>query len=235
MKRTLIIDTSTLLQNPAIVAQSKANTVAIPVVVLKQLDGLKKSSVQAKAYASRRASRSIEKHLKSGGDVRIVTDWIKMDLLDNNSDNQVIGTALWLKQNGYGEVTLLSTDTNMRIAAEGAGIATGNGRSAWSTAKYIVVPVVMGVIWLATILSLSAAIPNFDSGFFSFILGIVYVVITTAILTRGVPTGAYRKEYRDDWDDWPYNKRNEVGDSPAMASMFPNPLDYNGRIQHRRR
>lgn len=119
-----VFDTSALIWNPNLLKHTWGE-IFIPAAVLKQLDRLKSSGREGVSYNARVASQNIEGKQRKGR-VTIVTDYANVNMLDNDADNQVVGTALWLKQKGYKPI-LVTTDRNMRIAAGGCGLRTENG------------------------------------------------------------------------------------------------------------
>ena len=115
----MIFDTSYLIEHPDAINRLTGNLV-VPAIVLKQLDGLKNSEKEDVAYRARAASNAILEAQRSGR-LMITVDYNKVDMLDNNADNVILGTAAKLKETCL-EVILLTTDTNMKIAAESMGI-----------------------------------------------------------------------------------------------------------------
>ncbi|MEM3646922.1 MAG: PIN domain-containing protein, partial [Thermofilum sp.] len=93
----------------------------IPLVVLRQLDALKRSPDPEKAFNARWASREIEYYMRSG-ELKIENSYIPLNILENPADNKVVGTALWLKREQYKRPWLVTTDINMRIAALSVGV-----------------------------------------------------------------------------------------------------------------
>ena len=115
----MIFDTSYLIEHPDAINRLTGNLV-VPAIVLKQLDGLKNSEKEDVAHKARAASNAIIEAQRSGR-LMISVDYNKVDMLDNNADNVILGTAAKLKET-YPEVILLTTDTNMKIAAESMGV-----------------------------------------------------------------------------------------------------------------
>ena len=115
----MIFDTSYLIEHPDAINRLTGNLV-VPAIVLKQLDGLKNSKKEGVAHKARAASNAIIEAQRSGR-LTISVDYNKVDMLDNNADNVILGTAAKLKET-YTEVILLTTDTNMKIAAESMGV-----------------------------------------------------------------------------------------------------------------
>ncbi|MEN6320039.1 MAG: PIN domain-containing protein [Syntrophaceae bacterium] len=117
--RTYVFDTSYLIEYPEAVNNLMGNLV-IPAIVLKQLDGLRNSEKEGVAQRARAASNAIFEAQRSGR-LRIVGEFKKVDVLASYADNVIVGTALKIKEINL-EIVLLTTDTNMKIAAESAAI-----------------------------------------------------------------------------------------------------------------
>ena len=115
----MIFDTSYLIEHPDAINRLTGNLV-VPAIVLKQLDGLKNSEKEDVAHKARAASNAIIEAQRSGR-LTISVDYNKVDMLDNNADNVILGTAAKLKET-YTEVILMTTDVNMTTAAESMGI-----------------------------------------------------------------------------------------------------------------
>ncbi len=162
MAKIYVIDTSALISNPNVVKKARRHGVIIPAVVLRQLDGLKNSSNGNTAYWARKASQAIERQQRKNNFL-IEGASLAVNPLDNAADNEIIGTALYVKGNvGHytsskvKDVVLVSTDRNMRIAAGSYGLTTeealDSGKvGAWRTIllssySYLVLPLVLAII-----------------------------------------------------------------------------------------
>lgn len=117
--KTYVFDTSYLMEQPDAINNITGNLV-IPAIVLKQLDGLKNSQKEDAAKRARASSNAILEAHKSGR-LKIVGEFKKVDMLASYADNVIVGTALKIKETNP-EVVLITTDTNMKIAAERVGI-----------------------------------------------------------------------------------------------------------------
>lgn len=123
MKKTYVFDTSVLIELPDIISQFRRHNVFIPTPVIRQLDGLKNNENESVAYNARIASQYIEAY--QGKSVRLISQWEPINILNNEADNQIVGSAVWLKRNGYDPI-LVSTDRNMRIVGNDYGVKTEN-------------------------------------------------------------------------------------------------------------
>lgn len=117
--KTYVFDTSYLMEQPDAINNITGNLV-IPAIVLKQLDGLKNSQKEDAAKRAKASSNAILEAHKSGR-LKIVGEFKKVDMLASYADNVIVGTALKIKETNP-EVVLITTDTNMKIAAQSVGI-----------------------------------------------------------------------------------------------------------------
>ena len=118
----MIFDTSYLIEHPEAINNITGDLV-IPAIVLKQLDGLKNSEKEDVAQRARAASNAIVEAQRKNR-LKIVSEYSKIDMLESHADNVIVGTAMKMKET-YSEVVLLTTDTNMKIAAESVGVSVG--------------------------------------------------------------------------------------------------------------
>jgi len=119
--KLVVVDTSALMLFPEIL-KAKMCLFFIPITAVRQLDGLKNSPDPKKNGASRHASRLIEEGQQEG-QVFILDQFVKIEGLDNASDNKIIGAAIQLAADNPGrKLVLLTTDKNMRFVANGHGI-----------------------------------------------------------------------------------------------------------------
>lgn len=133
MKKTYVLDTNVLIHDPESIFRFEDNDVVIPLVVIEELDKLKKGHGE-RAHSSRHALKLIDTlrgegdiasgiGLKTGGKLAVIN--IKSLSEGLSPDNRIIGTALHL-QGGekFREcpVILVSKDTAIRIKAESEGL-----------------------------------------------------------------------------------------------------------------
>lgn len=127
LKKGFVVDTSALMEHPDIVDRVPG-AVFIPLTVIKQLDGLKNNSDINVSKQARSASFFIERAIKEKR-VAVLTKFDRVDGLDNESDNRIVGAAVWLQEyNPFAEISLVTTDRNMRIVASGYGLSNSTDR-----------------------------------------------------------------------------------------------------------
>jgi predicted ribonuclease YlaK len=130
--KTYVCDTTVLIEDPDVFYKTGGQFV-IPLVVMRELDGLKKSDDMNVAKAARQVSRTLDRigsyadltkgvELSTGSILKILNAYDRVDALASDADNKVIGTALKLRREGAGDVVLVSTDGNMRIVARALGV-----------------------------------------------------------------------------------------------------------------
>lgn len=134
MKKKFVLDTNVLIHDPESIFKFEDNDVIIPLVVIEELDHLKKGHGEI-AYSVRQALKIIDDLLQTG----CITEGIKLSSggclfiaqtpLDTNLkavDNVILYTALELAKSQSAEdacpVILVSKDTAVRIKAESLGI-----------------------------------------------------------------------------------------------------------------
>jgi predicted ribonuclease YlaK len=126
-KKVFVIDTSVLIEDPDVFYKLGSNEIIIPTAVIKELDGLKKhpDPDEHRAKAARQVTRTLDMlgscqdiatgaRTPAGSVVKICNQYEVIDDLDSNADNRIIGTAIKLREEGTGQVILLSSDGNMR-------------------------------------------------------------------------------------------------------------------------
>ena len=117
--KTYVFDTSYLIDYPEAI-NNVTGALVIPAVVLKQLDGLKNSEKEDTAKRAREAANAILEAQRNGR-LKIMGKFRKVNLLASYADNVIVGTALKIEETNP-EVVLLTTDVNMKNAAESVGI-----------------------------------------------------------------------------------------------------------------
>jgi PhoH-like ATPase len=141
MKKTFIIDTNILLNNPASIFKFDDNDVVIPISVIEEVDTFKKDLSETGRNA-REVSRILDRlrergtlsagiPLFEGRDdsgrlfVNLGADYELVGRLAKNTDNQILAVALTLqKQHGTSrKVVIITKDSNLRIKADALNIS----------------------------------------------------------------------------------------------------------------
>lgn len=138
MKKTYVIDTNILIQNPNAFQCFEDNYVVLPLVVVEELDSLKKTEGERGSNA-RSAVRILEKYrmqgdllkgvrLEDGGTIRIEKNFVDVilppDLPDDKADNRILKVCLGLyqqKKRGQ-QIILVTKDIVLRLKAQILGI-----------------------------------------------------------------------------------------------------------------
>ncbi len=132
-KKTYVLDTTVLIYDPDIFYKLGDADIVVPLAVIKELDGLKKSDVELTAQAARKIARTLDRwgsyadliagvKLPTNATVYIYTDYEDIDGLESQADNRIVGAALKIKREKDIDVILVTTDTNMRTVARAYGI-----------------------------------------------------------------------------------------------------------------
>lgn len=133
MKKVYVVDTNVLVQSPYGLYAFEENEVVIPLVVVEELDGLKKSEGEKGANA-RKAIRLLDSlrqrgnlligvPLQNGGTLRVETNCVNVslppDLPENESDNRILMVCKGLKEkDSCRDVVLVTKDIVLRIKAQ---------------------------------------------------------------------------------------------------------------------
>ena len=140
-KKVFVLDTNVLIHDPGSIFKFGNHEVVIPLAIIEELDRLKKGHGEIAASA-RQALRTIDGlsakgpissgiNLKRGGifSVSIGANEAASGFLENQTDNQIIKTALFIvgkkprnKDGSPMPVVLVSKDTAVRIKAESFGL-----------------------------------------------------------------------------------------------------------------
>ncbi len=137
MKKTYVLDTNVLIQAPYALHCFEEHTVVLPLVVLEELDGLKKAEGERGANA-RMAIRILEElrlkgdlfegtRLPEGGLLRIEKNFVHValppDLPEDKADNRILMVCRGLQeQHPEEKVVLVTKDLVLRIKADILGI-----------------------------------------------------------------------------------------------------------------
>ena len=130
--KTYVLDTTVLIYDPDIMFKTGEADWVIPLAVIREIDGLKNSDKELVAKAARQIARTLDRFgsygdlvagvkLPTGKILRIIEGYEIIDALASDADNKILGAALLLKNAGE-NVTLFTTDTNMRTIARVYGI-----------------------------------------------------------------------------------------------------------------
>lgn len=130
--KTYVLDTTVLIYDPDIMFKTGEADWVIPLAVIREIDGLKNSDKELVAKAARQIARTLDRFgsygdliagvkLPTGKILRIIEGYESIDALASDADNKILGAALLLKNAGE-NVTLFTTDTNMRTVARVYGI-----------------------------------------------------------------------------------------------------------------
>lgn len=137
MKKTYVVDTNVLIQAPYALKCFEDNDVVIPLVVVEELDGLKKSDGEKGANA-RAAVRLLEEcrqrgdllqgvELESGGMLQVEKNFVDVilpqDLPEDKPDNRILKVCKGLKEKLPKEqIILVTKDLVLRLKAQIIGI-----------------------------------------------------------------------------------------------------------------
>jgi PhoH-like ATPase len=135
-KRLYLLDTNVLLHDAGSMYRFGENIVALPIGALEELDHFKKDSSE-RGFSARQVIRDLDQlrskgslsqgvPLETGGTLQIIFLGSSKNSLPeqfsiNEIDNQILLTALDLKQKGY-EVHFVTKDLNARVKADLLGI-----------------------------------------------------------------------------------------------------------------
>lgn len=136
MVKIYVVDTNVLIQAPYALTCFEDNQVVIPMVVLEELDALKKTEGEKGANA-RRAIRMLETlrmegdllegvALEGGGCVRVERNFVAVtlpgDLPEDKTDNRILKVCRGLADSRPEQVVLVTKDILLRIKAQIIGI-----------------------------------------------------------------------------------------------------------------
>ncbi|TYO99629.1 PhoH-like ATPase [Geothermobacter ehrlichii] len=138
MKKIFILDTNVLLHDPQAIFKFQDNDVAIPITVIEEIDGFKKSLSETGRNA-RQVSRLLDSlrlkysltqgvPLESGGmlSVHLYTEDVLRrlppELRNERGDNRILAVALKLRDERQHPVIFVTKDTNLRIKADALGL-----------------------------------------------------------------------------------------------------------------
>jgi rRNA-processing protein FCF1 len=123
-----------LIYDPDIIFKDGTVDFVIPMAVIKELDGLKKSDNDTVAKAARQVSRTLDRigeyadlgagvRLSTGSSLKVMKDYKEINDLASEEDNKILGTALLMKEAYRDKTIVLCTmDVNMKNVARLHGI-----------------------------------------------------------------------------------------------------------------
>ena len=138
MKKTYVIDTNILIQAPHAFLCFEENDVVLPLVVVEELDGLKKADGE-KGSNARKVVRMLEQYrnqgdllqgvtLPDGGTLRIEKNYkaveLPEDMPEDKADNRILKVCKGLSQDlgKKSQVILVTKDLVLRIKAQMLGV-----------------------------------------------------------------------------------------------------------------
>ena len=136
MVKIYVLDTNILIQAPYAIDHFEDNSVVLPMVVLEELDHLKKAEGEIGANA-RRSIRRLEQlrqkgdmlsgvALEGGGTLRVEKNFVDVELPGELSaevmDNRILKVCLGLSRKSEEQVILVTKDILLRIKAQILGI-----------------------------------------------------------------------------------------------------------------
>ena len=145
MKKTYVIDTNVLIQAPYALGCFEDNDLVIPLVVVEELDGLKKAEGDRGANA-RAAVRMLESlrakgnllegvKLESGGMLRVEKNFVNVelppDLPEDKADNRLLMVCKGLCEaaGSDGQIILVTKDLVLRLKAQIIGVRAEDFRT----------------------------------------------------------------------------------------------------------
>jgi len=133
-----VLDTCVILEDPDVFFNPGKKWIIVPTAVIRELDGLKRSSDSKKAGAARRAARTLDDLsyrqniaigaiTSAGSAVRIFNRYEMLNDLQCWADNRILGAAVRLKsENAHYNVVLVTNDRNLRNVTRAYGIEAEN-------------------------------------------------------------------------------------------------------------
>ncbi|HIR89061.1 MAG TPA: PhoH family protein [Candidatus Fimimorpha faecalis] len=136
MVKIYVIDTNVLIQAPYAIYCFDDNQVVLPLVVMEELDNLKKSEGERGSNA-RKTIRILEQlrqkgdllngvELKNGGTLRVEKNFVNIelphDLPEDKMDNRILKVCRGLENQNPEQVVLVTKDILLRIKAQMIGI-----------------------------------------------------------------------------------------------------------------
>ena len=136
MRKHFVLDTNVLLHDPLAMFQFADNVVVIPIIVLEEIDQFKKE-LSDRGRSAREVCRRLDDlreqghhlaegvPLPSGGELRVALGAHDVPTALRNAhsaDNQILGTALKIRESSQLPTILVTKDVNLRIRADALGL-----------------------------------------------------------------------------------------------------------------
>ena len=139
LAKLFVLDTNVILHDSSCITHFEENDIAIPIIVLEELDNFKRGNEQIH-FNARDFLRILDELTgdqlfqdgvsigKNKGKIRVIVgkDWHpELGSLSNEDtpDHRILNVAMWLKTDNKGtELIIVSKDTNLRMKAKSLGI-----------------------------------------------------------------------------------------------------------------
>ena len=132
MVKVYVLDTNVLVQAPYACECFEENRVVLPLVVLEELDNLKKAEGE-RGQNARSAIRYLEGlrqrgdllegvSLESGGTLRVEKNFVNVRLPEDKMDNRILRVCRGLAESGPEPVILVTKDILLRVKAQMIGV-----------------------------------------------------------------------------------------------------------------
>ena len=136
MVKIYVVDTNVLIQAPYAIESFEDNEVVLPMVVIEELDHLKKAEGEVGMNA-RRSIRCLEQlrqkadlltgvQMENGGRLRVEKNYVDVelpeDLSSEKADNRILKVCAGLSREHEEQVILVTKDILLRIKAQILGI-----------------------------------------------------------------------------------------------------------------
>ena len=139
LAKLFVLDTNVILHDSSCITHFEENDIAIPIIVLEELDNFKRGNEQIH-FNARDFLRILDDLTgdqlfedgvsigKNKGKIRVIVgkDWhpeLGSMSTEDTPDHRILNVAMWLKEDNKGtELIIVSKDTNLRMKAKSLGI-----------------------------------------------------------------------------------------------------------------
>ena len=139
LAKLFVLDTNVILHDSSCITHFEENDIAIPIIVLEELDNFKRGNEQIH-FNARDFLRILDELTgdqlfqdgvsigKNKGKIRVIVgkDWhpeLGSLSTEDTPDHRILNVAMWLKEDNKGtELIIVSKDTNLRMKAKSLGI-----------------------------------------------------------------------------------------------------------------